>query len=86
MVSPASPNRRLTTLGPLMTQGIQLALTVVILFFLGDWLDRRWGTAPWLMLAGIFIGTVGGLIKFFRTAIQIGNAEDALDKKSPPDK
>ncbi len=67
-----------------MSQGIQLALTVVVLFFLGEWLDGRWGTSPWLMLAGIFIGIVGGLIKFFRTAMEVGREEDARDKSAPP--
>ena len=71
-------------MGTLLTQGIQLALTVVILFFLGSWLDSRWGTAPWLMLAGIFVGTVGGLIKFFRTAMEVGREEDEKDKQAPP--
>jgi len=84
-VSSDQPNRRLLAgLGPLFTQGIQLALTVVVLFFIGNWLDTRWGTAPWLMLTGIFIGIVGGLIKFSRTAMQVGREEDAKDKSAPP--
>ncbi len=66
-----------------MTQGIQLALAVVVLFFLGRWLDSLWGTSPWLMLAGILIGIVGGLIKFFRTAMEVGREEDARDKLPP---
>ncbi|HTY01570.1 MAG TPA: AtpZ/AtpI family protein [Bacteroidota bacterium] len=84
-MDPQQPNRWLSgSMGTLLTQGIQLALTVVILFFLGRWLDSRWGTAPWLMLAGIFLGTVGGLIKFIRTAMEAGREEDEKDKQAPP--
>ena len=64
--------------------GIQLALAVVILFFVGRWLDNRWGTSPWLMLVGIFIGIVGGLIRFVRTAMEVGREEDAEEPPGPP--
>ena len=67
--------------GPFLTIGIQLAVTVVVLFFVGRWLDDRFGTAPWLMLAGLFLGIVGGMIKFFRSAIELGREEDAQQKR-----
>ncbi len=67
--------------GSFLTVGIQLALTVVVLFFIGRWLDDRFGTAPWLMLAGLFLGIVGGMIKFFRSAIELGRQEDAQQKR-----
>ncbi len=63
--------------GVFLTVGIQLAVTVVVLFFLGRWLDERLGTSPWLMLAGLLLGIVGGMIKFFRSAIALGREEDA---------
>ena len=78
-------NRRLApSVGPFLTLGLQLAITVVVLFFLGKWLDSRWGTSPWLMLVGLFLGIVGGLFKFVRTAMDMGKEEDANDKPVPP--
>ena len=65
------------SIGPFLTLGIQLALGVVILFFAGRWLDEKLGTSPWLMLAGVFIGSAGGIIKFVMTATKIGREEDA---------
>lgn len=53
--------------GPFLTLGIQLALSVVAFFFLGRWLDGLWGTGPWLMLAGLLLGAAGGFVQFFRT-------------------
>jgi ATP synthase protein I len=58
--------------GPYLTMGIQLALAVVVFFFVGRWLDGKLGTAPWLMLAGLLVGIVGGLIKFLHAAVALG--------------
>ncbi len=65
-----------TSLGPFLTLGIQLALSVVVFFFLGRWLDGKFGTGPWLMIAGLGLGISGGFFKFFRTAISLGKEAD----------
>lgn len=65
--------------GPFLTLGIQLALSVVAFFFLGRWLDGLWGTAPWLMLAGLLLGAAGGFVQFFRTV-------GALERRERGDK
>jgi F0F1-type ATP synthase assembly protein I len=56
---------------PYLTLGFQLAAAVIILFFIGDWLDARYHTSPLFSLIGVAIGTVGGLIKFIRSVIQV---------------
>ena len=63
--------------GPFLTLGLQLAITVVVFFLLGRWLDGKFGTSPWCMLAGLALGIVGGFIRFFKTAIEIGRRSDA---------
>jgi F0F1-type ATP synthase assembly protein I len=35
---------------------------------LGYWLDRRWGTAPWLVIGGACIGFVTAMLDLFRLA------------------
>jgi F0F1-type ATP synthase assembly protein I len=67
--------------GPFLTLGIQLAVAVVAFFFLGRWLDGALGTAPWLMIGGLFIGIVGGLAQFLRTASALGKKEDEEARK-----
>lgn len=62
--------------GSYMTLGLQLAITVVLFFFLGRWLDGKFGTDPWLMLAGLVIGVGGGLTSFLRKVIALGKEED----------
>ena len=62
--------------GPYLTLGLQLALSVVVFFFVGRWLDDWLETSPWLMIAGLALGITGGFIHFFRTVIALGKEED----------
>jgi F0F1-type ATP synthase assembly protein I len=57
--------------GPYLTLGFQLAVAVVVFFFLGDWIDRRYGIAPIGKLVGTSIGMVGGFIKFFKSVASL---------------
>jgi F0F1-type ATP synthase assembly protein I len=72
----------ITEFGPYLTIGMQLAIAVVGFFFLGRWLDDVFGTAPWLMIGGLILGTAGGFISFFRSAILMAKKEDELEHKS----
>lgn len=72
-----------TEFGPFLTLGLQLAASVVACFFLGRWLDSKFDTSPWLMLAGLLIGAVGGFMSFLRTAIDLGKkAEKQMREKN----
>ena len=53
--------------GSYLTIGFQLAAVVVVFFFLGDWIDKRYGIAPIGKLVGVSIGMVGGFVKFFKS-------------------
>ena len=46
--------------------GLQFALSLIVFLFLGQWLDNRLGTGPWLMMAGVFIGGGGGFYAMYR--------------------
>lgn len=62
--------------GPLLTLGLQLGISVAVFFGLGYLADVRFGTAPWCALAGAVIGIAGGLIKFLREATALGRKAD----------
>jgi ATP synthase protein I len=49
--------------------------------FLGYWLDRWWGTAPYLLVTMIFLGFVGGANNAWR-AIKAYAAEAEKDQQS----
>lgn len=41
--------------------GLQFAATVGVFALAGRWLDGRWNTGPWLLIAGVFLGFALGL-------------------------
>jgi F0F1-type ATP synthase assembly protein I len=41
-------------------------VTILVFLYLGEWLDRKLGTAPWLLLLGVFIGAAGGFYSLYR--------------------
>lgn len=46
--------------------GTQLAVAVLAGLGVGYYLDKKFGCAPWLMLAGALAGTVAGLYSFLK--------------------
>jgi F0F1-type ATP synthase assembly protein I len=66
--------------GPLFGSGVQLAASVVIMFFAGRWLDGKLGTTPWLMIIGIFFGVGAGMVNFIRIVSRVERKQsDATD-------
>lgn len=68
-------------IAPFLTLGIQLAISVVVFFFIGRWLDEYFNTAPWISLAGAVLGIAGGMIKFIRSAMELGKGADEEYKR-----
>jgi F0F1-type ATP synthase assembly protein I len=46
--------------------GTELVAFTLVGYFIGRWGDRRFGTQPWLLLAGILLGICLGLYQFIR--------------------
>ncbi|MEZ6017001.1 MAG: AtpZ/AtpI family protein [Planctomycetota bacterium] len=40
--------------------GMQFGFTICIFALVGNWMDGRFGTAPWLLLVGVLLGFGGG--------------------------
>ena len=53
--------------------GMLLVTPMCLLGFAGHWLDRRLGTAPWLLLAGLVIGMAAGFVSFLRVVLRPGD-------------
>jgi F0F1-type ATP synthase assembly protein I len=49
--------------------GFQLVGAMVGMGALGFFADRYCGTRPWLTLAGLVAGTIGGMVNFIRQAM-----------------
>jgi F0F1-type ATP synthase assembly protein I len=46
--------------------GFQFAAAIIVFLYLGKWLDAKFGTAPWLLLVGVFVGAGGGFYAMYR--------------------
>lgn len=55
--------------GEVMGVGLQFAASILLFLFVGMWLDRRLGTDPWLLIAGVFIGGGAGFWSMYRKLV-----------------
>ena len=49
---------------------LELVVGVVLGYFLGHYLDGKFGTAPWLALTLLLLGAVGGFYRLYHHAQQ----------------
>jgi F0F1-type ATP synthase assembly protein I len=54
--------------------GIQLALSIIVFVFAGQWLDRHFGTNGIFTIVGAFVGFGGTMYSLVR---QLSNKDDA---------
>jgi ATP synthase protein I len=60
---------------------IQLAAAVILMLLLGQWLDGKFGTAPWLMLAGLAVGFAAGFYSFLRSIQKLAKDDPSQGKQ-----
>jgi len=46
--------------------GLQFVISILLFLYIGKWLDGKLGTAPWLLMAGVFVGAGAGFYSFYR--------------------
>ncbi|NPV48067.1 MAG: AtpZ/AtpI family protein [Armatimonadetes bacterium] len=56
--------------------GFTMAVSVALGALGGAWLDRRWGTEPWLTVIGFLLGTIGGFLEMLRLVALAGKGKD----------
>jgi ATP synthase protein I len=59
--------RALREAAPYLGIGTSFAASVLLGLGIGYWLDRRFGTQPWLFLVGAVFGLVAGFVQFYKT-------------------
>ncbi len=55
--------------------GFTMAVSVAIGAFGGAWLDKRWGTEPWVTVVGFLLGSVGGFLEMLRLVALAGKGK-----------
>ena len=61
--------------------GIQFAVSIIAFLFLGQWADRKLGTSPVLLLAGVFIGGGAAFYSMYRRMSAAQKADDERWKR-----
>ncbi|MBF0320244.1 MAG: AtpZ/AtpI family protein [Nitrospirae bacterium] len=57
--------------------GVNLVVATFIGFFIGKWLDRLFGTQPYLTITFLILGIISGFIELFRLALkELGKSDD----------
>ena len=63
-------------IGPYIGLGLQLAVTVTVMVFLGIWLDGRFETKPILTIVFAFLGVFAGMYTFIKSVLKAGNDKE----------
>jgi F0F1-type ATP synthase assembly protein I len=61
--------------------GYSMAIPLVVLALLGRFADKKFGTSPWLLLAGIMLSLVVSTIAVYRRTIKILGGTEWQNKK-----
>lgn len=62
-------------IGPYLGLGTQLAATIVVMFFLGRWLDGLLESQPWLTISFAFLGGFAGIYNFIKTVLALNEKQ-----------
>ena len=68
--------QRLGSAAQYLHLGIQLGITVVLFALGGYWLDGQYGTSPFGVAGGAFLGISIGLYHFIRATIRTERQDD----------
>lgn len=63
--------------------GIAMVVSIFGSLYLGIWLDKKFGTHPYLTMLMLFLGVASGFRSFYvmiRRALEDDKADDAVDK------
>lgn len=63
-------------IGPYLGLGTQLAATIVLMFFLGSWLDGKFETEPLFTILFAFLGGFAGIYNFIRAVLNINEKKN----------
>jgi len=67
-------------LGALSTVGITLVVATVIGYFIGHYLDGRFGTTPWLTLVFLLLGIAAGFKNLYDQTRRLMDLDKPDDK------
>ncbi|MBI5807405.1 MAG: AtpZ/AtpI family protein [Ignavibacteriales bacterium] len=67
-------------IGPYLGLGTQLAASVILMFFLGKYLDEKFSLFPWLTISFSALGSFAGIYNFIKSVLNL-NKKEKLESK-----
>lgn len=67
--------------GQYLGLGMQFAGSIVLFLFLGQWLDGKLGTEPWLLLLGVFVGASAGFYSLYRQLVIVPRERERKERE-----
>ncbi len=71
-----SVGRAIREIAPYSGLGLQLAVTVVLFWFIGKLIDEHYGTQPLWMIVGAMVGIVVGMYNFIKSVVELGKKKE----------
>ncbi|CUT03796.1 AtpZ/AtpI family protein [Candidatus Chrysopegis kryptomonas] len=71
-----SVGKAIREIAPYSGLGLQLAVTVVIFWFIGKIIDEHYGTSPLWMIVGAMLGIVVGMYNFIKSVLELGKKKE----------
>ncbi len=68
--------------GPYLGLGTQLAATIILMFFLGKWLDEKFEIFPALTIGLSFFGGFAGIYNFIKSVLNLNKKSKIKQKAS----
>ena len=62
--------------------GLQFVVALLLFLYIGQWVDRRLGTAPVFLLIGIFVGAGGSFYAMYRKLMAAQEREDQARREA----
>ncbi len=82
-----APRESAAARGEAMGQGLKIAVELVVGVafggFVGWWLDRYFGTAPWLLILFFMLGFAAGMLNVIKTAQRMQRAAESKQRSAP---
>jgi F0F1-type ATP synthase assembly protein I len=73
-------SRAVNEIGPYLGLGFQLAASIVLMFFLGQWLDGKFHIFPVLTITFSFLGGAAGIYNLIKTVLELGEKKKKREK------
>jgi len=67
-------------IGPYLGLGTQLAASVIVMAFLGNWLDTNFNTKPYMLLVCSVLGSFAGIYNFIKSVTNLNQKKKNAQK------